>query len=222
MRDVLAPSGLHVCSLATNIVMHEGSDKAWATSYEAFRHAVELARELGAAVVRVFGYSVGRGEGRSAVMMRIARRLAACAEHVSETTKLGAGPVTIAVQNGGSFVNARELWTILEAAGHRHSLGVCWDIGEAALDGHGGETASLAVTTLNSRIHLAHVWDHQGSGMAVSLGTGRVQVKTFIDRLRGIGYAGCLVYAPPSSGADPEETMRMLEAAAATLTNALK
>ncbi len=148
--------------------------------------------------------------------MRIARRLAECAEYLNENAGEGV-PITIAVQNGGSFVNARELWTILEAAGHRHSLGVCWDIGEAALDGHGGETASLAVTTLNSRIHLAHAWDHQGTGLPVPLGTGRVHLKTFIDRLRGIGYQGCLVYAPPTSGPDVDDTMRMLEAAAAAM-----
>ncbi len=65
MRDVLAPAGLHVCSLATHIVMHEASEKSWEISSASFRNAVKLARELGAPVVRVFGHSVGRGEGQA-------------------------------------------------------------------------------------------------------------------------------------------------------------
>ncbi len=155
------------------------------------------------------------------VMTRIARRLAACAEFADQAS---GGGVAIAMQNGGSFVNARELWTILEAAGHRNAVGVCWDAGEAALEVNGeggGETASLAVTTLNSRIRLAHVWDHEGARKAVAMGRGRLKLGSFVDRLRGIGYEGCLVYAPPTEvGNDDAE--RMLEAAAGAMKAAME
>lgn len=191
-----------VSSIATEASLHHANESDWKRAADDVRFALGMARDAGADVVRVFGFSVGRGEGRSAVITRIAKRLRELAEMSREIT---GGRVSVALQNGGSFVNARELWTIIEAAGQTDGAGVGWDVGEALLHG-GTETPGLAVTTLNSRIHLARVWDHHGTHAPVELGTGIVQVKTFVQRLRGIGYEGWLIYAPPTAPSIGDDT----------------
>lgn len=228
LRQLLAPAGLCVCSVATSIALHHSDERHWKQACEGLHHALGLARELGAPVVRVFGYTVGRGEGRSAAITRLGERLRELSVYAADATATPDNHhgVRIALQNGGSFVTARELWTILEAAGHHPNIGVCWDAGEAALQDPAtgrdiGDTPSLAVPTLNSRIHLAHLWDHLGTRSPLPLGQGHVRIRSFLDRLRGIGYNGCLVYAPPAENLPEELALQRLEAAAATLQSLL-
>ena len=53
-------------------------------------------------------------------------------ELAHDAREMTGGKVSVVLQNGGSFVNARELWTIIEAAGQTDGAGICWDVGEAA------------------------------------------------------------------------------------------
>jgi len=205
---------ISICSIGTHAALHHANESAWRRAQDDVRFALGMARDVGAATVRVFGYSVARGEGRSSVISRIGRRLRELAHMGREIT---GGKTSVVLQNGGSFVNARELWTIIEAAGQTDGAGICWDAGEAALEESGGDTSGLAVTTLNSRIRLARLWDHAGTRKPIELGTGVVQSRHFLERLRGIGYGGWLLYAPPATASDPSQSTQFLETAAARM-----
>jgi sugar phosphate isomerase/epimerase len=212
-KKAVDESGLVVCALGTAIRLHHADEGLWQRAKLSAERAVEMAVLLGAPVVRVFGQSVGRGEGRSPVISRIGVRLRVLARRAQE---ISGGKVTVAVQNGGasgSFVNAKEMWMITEVA-NDPKAGVVWDAGEAALV---NESPALSVPTLNTRIHLVHVWDNKGQvRQAVPLGEGELKGQMLVTRLRGLGYGGWIVYAPP---ADPAETdvEKKLETAMGTL-----
>lgn len=212
-KKAVDEAGLLVCALGTTIRLHHADEGLWQRAKLSAERAVEMAVLLGAPVVRVFGQSVGRGEGRSPVISRIGARLRVLARRAQE---ISGGKVTVAVQNGGasgSFVNAKEMWMITEVA-NDPKAGVVWDAGEAELV---HESPALSVPTLNTRIHLVHVWDNKGQvRKAVPLGEGELKGQMLVTRLRGLGYGGWIVYAPP---ADPAETdvEKKLETAMATL-----
>ncbi|HVX87130.1 MAG TPA: TIM barrel protein [Phycisphaerae bacterium] len=218
VREVLAGAGLCVCSLATSVRLDaEGGD--WKRERGALADAAGLARELGAPVVTVRPIERRRGERMDRLVVRMAERLREAAGDACGKPAAAAGRegVKIVVPNGGGFRRARDLWVLLEAADSGHA-GVCWDAGVA------GDSPGLGVQTMNYRVGLARVWDRGvvGEGAAeatraASLGTGVVAGRLMVERLLGIGYGGCIAYAPPPGATAPEEAERLLEAAAVAL-----
>ena len=213
-RELLDAAGLSVCALATSLTLDARDADAWKRSREAIVNAAGLARAFGAPALRVLGQHAQRGESVNQALVRIARRLRDLAIDASASDQ--PAPVRILLQNGGSFVRPKELWSLLEVA-NCPEAGLCWDAGEAALPIGGNESPALAVHTLNTRLRLIHLWDHTGTPRPVPLGEGIVRGRLLVERLRGIGYDGCIVYAPPPGTVRPEEVLPHLEAAAAAL-----
>lgn len=214
-RELLQQSRLCVCGLATSIPLHPRDPDAWKRARSAITEAARMARALGAPVVRVLGLHAERGESLREAMVRVGVRLREVAGDACNPEN--APHLRILLQNAGSFVRAKDLWTLLEVANAPHA-GLAWDAGEAALPSGGNESPALAVQTLNSRLGLIHLWDHQGARTPVPLGEGIVRGRLLLERLRGIGYDGCVVYAPPPGAVAPADAEAHLEAAAATLT----
>jgi sugar phosphate isomerase/epimerase len=213
-RQLLADSRLCICALSTTIPLHPRDEAAWKRNRTAIADAATLARALGAPILRVLGHHAQRGESLREALVRIATRLRTLAGDTCGTTPTP--NLRLALQNGGSFVRAKDLWTLLEVANAPHAA-LAWDAGEAALPSGGNESPALAVQTLNARLALIHLWDHNGSPAPVPLGTGIVNGRLLLHRLRGIGYNGCLVYAPPPGATPPDLAEPLLEAAAKTL-----
>ncbi|HVS71459.1 MAG TPA: TIM barrel protein [Phycisphaerae bacterium] len=220
VREMLAGAGLCVCSLATSRRLDaEGGD--WKRERAALADALGLARELGAPLVTVRPIERRRGERMDRLLVRMAERLRevagdACGE---ASGPAGRGGVMIVVPNGGGLRRARDLWTLLEAADAAHA-GVCWDAGTA------GDSPGLGVQTMNYRLKLARVWDYVSGGdagaaealpRAAALGTGVVAGRLMVQRARGIGFGGCIVYAPPPGATPAEEAEELLEAAGRAL-----
>jgi sugar phosphate isomerase/epimerase len=213
-RALLAESRLCVCALSTTIPLHPRDETTWKRNRTAITDAATLARALGAPILRVLGHHAERGESLREALVRVATRLASlagdtCGTHPTPNLRL-------ALSNGGSFVRAKDLWTLLEVANAPHAA-LAWDAGAAALPSGGNESPALAVQTLNARLALIHLWDHNGSHSPVPLGTGAVNGKLLLQRLRGIGYNGCVVYAPPPGTTPPDQAEPLLEAAAQAL-----
>jgi len=189
-RQALRDSGLAVSSIATHIALHHAAESAWQRAKLSITRAAEFATFFDAPLVRLLGHTVARRESRSVVISRAGAHFAdACAALPSATS-----PLSLALQNGGSFINPRELWQILETAASPRAA-IAWDVAESTLT---AESPTLSVHTLNSRIHQVRIWDHLGSRAPVPLGTGNVHAKLFLEKLRGIGFSGWLVYAPPT------------------------
>ena len=81
------------------------------------------------------------------------------------------------------------MWSIIDRLGHP-SIGVCWDLFNAALI---GEKPAVSVPTLNSKIVYTQVKDAKFGPLGATytkVGEGDVQIRNFLRRLRGIGYEG--------------------------------
>jgi|GEM_PF-6608518 len=177
--------GLAVAGVATQFVLHHEKTAAWADAKASIEKTIDLAAEIGAGYVRVFGLQVGRGESRTGVLTRLGTRL-------GELAAYAAGKhVHVVLENAGSFVHSKELWQIVEVAGCATGGfgGVCWNVAEAAKT---NESPVLSVPTLNTRLKVARLYDTT-DGKPVAPGQGTVKLKSFAERLRGIGFDGPVV-----------------------------
>ncbi len=97
--------------------------------------------------------------------------------------------MSIAIRNGGGVRLARDLWTVLEAAGQPW-VAACWDSLETAM---AGESPSISIPTLNARILHVQLRDAsigKDSATLCAIGEGQARVQEGIKRLMGIGYGG--------------------------------
>ena len=189
LRKTLADAGLAVAALATLIRL----DDKPAHVLDRGRRAIDLAAAAGATNLRVLGWQVARGESQDTAIARIGARLVQLAEAGASSG------VSIVVQNGGSFLTAKDLWLVCEVANHPGAK-ACWDLVAGM---KAGEGPLLSVPTLNTRIGYARLWDAKSDAWdkPVPLGTGDAKCKPFVDRLRGIGFDDWLTYAPPTPAA---------------------
>jgi fatty-acyl-CoA synthase len=138
--------------------------------------ALELAREWGAPLVRVFGGAAGDLDD-------VARRLAPALD-VAE--RLG---VVVALETHDSFSSARRVAELLGRV-PSHALGALWDFHHPY---RLGESPSAVLEQLGGRIVLVHVKDARRAGddwQLVPLGEGEVPVGESLAALRTAGYDG--------------------------------
>lgn len=178
--------------------------------------AIHAAADLGAEILRVWGFDVARGQSRGDAIRNISKRLATLGSVAADQHPA----FGIALENGGSFVRARELWTICELAlpvrtrevkgGER--LGLLWDVlcGLAHQ-----EDPSLAVPTLNTRILYGRLGVENLDSLAASAKAedGRAKVmRSFLHRMRGIGFGGVIgIGSVPGGLLAGEPTAEMVE-----------
>ena len=122
-RELLDAAGLSVCALATSLTLDARDAGEWQRSRESIVDAAGLARAFGAPAVRVLGQHAQRGESVNQALVRIARRLRELAIDCCNSDQ--PAPVRILLQNGGSFVRPKELWSLLEVA-NCSEAGLCW------------------------------------------------------------------------------------------------
>jgi len=108
--------------------------------------------------------------------------------------------ITLAIQNSPAWPHGRDLWNLLERV-DRPDVGVSWDLLQAM---NTGETPTLAIAVLNTRLAHVHVADAKSAAGAGSiqlcpLGEGSIPLQAFMHRLQGIGYQGYVTYAAPSA-----------------------
>ncbi len=149
--DVLDPPDLSaidvpVCCLDTSIQLAGAFERELPA-------AIELARQIGAPAVRVFG-------GEVASLEDVARRL----------EPLLAPDVTVALETHDAFSSAArvaELLRLVDSPG----FGALWDVCHTW---RVGESAAEALDLLGDRIALVHVKDARRDGQLVLLGEGEV------------------------------------------------
>lgn len=148
------------------------------------RRLIDLASELGAPLMRIYGFEVGPGETRKSTMKLILGRLAAVLDHARNRR------VRIVLENGGSFCRAAELKELIDRGRHQ-LLGAAYGIAPGVW---AGDTAAEAVTTLGRDLELARVKDLDDHGRPVLLGQGQTPVAEFLGALGRAGYGGWVVY----------------------------
>ncbi len=182
VRQTFAQAGVAIACLSSSIAM-TGRKKRDAELAGELRSYMDKAREVGTSLVRLADTQVKAGQDRAAVAGALVRWLEPLGDYAVQRG------LTLVVENRFSFRRAREMWTLLETAGHP-AIACCWDVGNAAM---AGESPWVSVPVLNSRIQYTQVKDAklgpQGAAFC-PLGQGDVPVEIFLSRLRGIGYDG--------------------------------
>lgn len=206
VADRFRDAGVELICLGTSNCFH-WKERAKVAEHKAqVREFIELAAHLRCPFIRVFGDEIPRYEQRDRVLVRIAEALAELAPVAAACN------TTIVLENHGDFANSRDIWFILDTVSHP-AVQCCWNPchGKAA-----GERPTWSVPRLARRIALTHIVDgrftDEGALDAYALpGDGTVELERFLDLLRGVGYAGHVVFEWPKlwipTLADPERAL---------------
>ena len=182
VRAIFALHKVEIACLTSSIAM-TGDKKEDLRLAGDVKRFIDAAVELGCSVVQVADTQVRAGHGRAAAGGRLAQWLLPLADYAADRD------VTLVVENLLSFRTAKELWMALEIVDHP-SLGVCWDVFNAALV---GEAPASSIPVLNNRIRHVHVKDAELAPLGArftKLGEGQVALVDLFRRLRGIGFEG--------------------------------
>ncbi len=203
IRRLFEAKNLEICCLASSIAMTQEKKRDRALADDLRRH-IDVAREIGAPVVKIFDTQARPGWSRANIGNLLGDWLMPLADYAGDRG------VIIAVENALSFRNAKELWGIVDRMNHP-CVGVAWDLFNAAMAGEG---PSYSVPTLNSKIVYTQVKDAKFGPLGatlVKIGEGDCKVREFIRRLRGVGYEGYVTVewekAWLANLAEPEEVL---------------
>lgn len=157
-------------------------NKEWGTAEEHLRLGLRMAKALGSPVFRVI---LGNGDDRKSnggIEARIEDTVAVCRACRGQSLDLG---VKIAVENHAGDMQARELASLIEAAG-RDFVGANIDSGNACwtMEDPLQNLEILGPYVLTSSLRDSMVWEYE-KGAAIqwtAMGEGIVDFKTYFDR----------------------------------------
>lgn len=147
------------------------------------RH-VELAREIGAPFMRVFGFDTPYGERREMVIRRIAERLRMVVDDARHSG------VRVVLENGGGFPRAIDIKEILDRI-DSPLCGACYSLAPGV---DAGDSPQDAINTLGEDLLVARLKDVDAAGAPVLLGDGVQPCQAFARALLQRGFDGPLVY----------------------------
>jgi sugar phosphate isomerase/epimerase len=181
-KEKTVESGISICCLATGC--HFSDPVQNAANLELARRSIELASEVGASVLRVFGGRIPEGMGRDRSEQSIVESLAKLAE---EARSHG---VTVCIETHDDWCDPQNVVRILQAV-DRPSIAANWDIMHPVLTA--GTSVTSAFETLKPWIRHVHV--HDGAKIDEKLvflpiGSGRVDHETALGLLLASGYEG--------------------------------
>jgi len=148
------------------------------------KRCVEIAHDIGAPYVRVFGFERQSNERWTAFIHRVASRLRLAVDSARNMD------TTIVVENAGSFAKAERLVELLD----RVNQPICRACYNLAAGLAAGDEPGKAVATLGYRLATARVKDLDAHGRPVPLGEGVQPIREFVDALTKAPGAQWLVY----------------------------
>lgn len=186
-RELAARKGIALCCVATSCRF---ADPAIADAAIADAHrAIDLARDLGAPNVRVFGGGIGEGLSREEGTREVVRAINALKDHAQETG------VTLCLETHDSWCNPGLIVPIIEQVNHP-ALAVTWDLMHPVM------TADLTMDEAFGFIRpwIRHVhfhdgyWEGEGKHKRVMapVGDGVIDHRRALELLASIGYDGFL------------------------------
>src|SRR6266567_8396307 len=180
-KKEIAGRGLQISCVSSSANLHSAGQQHAEQLVDA-RRFIDLASQLGAPYVRVFGNKL------------IGPRAPALEHIAASLRELGdyAGPknVTVLLESHGDFTDSPALGEILEKAGSPH-VALLWDAHNTYVEGK--EDPEITVTRLGKYIRHTHLKDSRIEGGAdhyVLTGRGDVPVKRQVGLLAEAGYAG--------------------------------
>lgn len=144
--------------------------------------AIDLAADLGAARIRVFGGKIGGGLSRADAVLLVAealRRVAARAQQRS---------VIVCMETHDDWCNPQDVAAVMRLVNHP-AIGVNWDIMHPVRMGYA--TMDEAFATLRPWIHHAHVHDGVVTAQRIEyvpIGTGAIDHRRAVELLATTNY----------------------------------
>jgi glucosamine-6-phosphate deaminase len=188
-RRRLGDAGLAVSCVDTRSFFHDPDPSARAQARDEARRSLELAAQLGAPGIRVFGDRVQPGADRAATRGWIAEAMQALAEDGERTG------TSVWIESHGDFARATDTLSILELVPSR-AAGVVWDPANAFEAA--GEEPAEGPRVLGGRIRHVHLKDLSPARAAdggpawkpALAGEGQFPAADVLALLRRSGYDG--------------------------------
>jgi len=215
VRGLFERSGLSICSVATGIRYDEPITPPILGLYldqekmiRETKACVDLAVQLEAPFVRVFGFEIVGGEPRKNALARICDRLIKCADYCRNSG------VRLVLENGGSFSTAVQISEILDRV-NSPLLAASYSLPVAQA---AGEVVENGINVLGDRLAVVKVKDLKGD-KPVALGEGDLHARQAIEAASKAGFNGWLVYECDRAwlGGDGSQVDDMLAKSAKTM-----
>ncbi len=146
------------------------------TPLEEAKHLVDVAHDVKAPYIRVYGWDVPKGQSRRATIKLISDRLGKVCDYARGRD------LTVLLENGGAFSSYTDLVDILQRVGSP-LLGVAYDV-QAGFDAD--DNPADVVRALGKSIRIARIRDRR-AGAPCPLGQGELPVRPFLDALADAG-----------------------------------
>lgn len=185
-RKDLQAAGVTICNLGASTRLHESEAAKRAEQLDEGRKYIDLAHQLGAPYVRVFGNNFPKGEPREAVLARVVEGLRTLGEYAK------GGGVTVIIESHGDFTDSPTLVEVLKTTA-LPNVGLLWDAHHTFVAGK--EDPAVTVKALGTYIRHTHLKDSRPKGTGTDVqyvlpGTGVVPMRDQVNALARIGYRG--------------------------------
>jgi sugar phosphate isomerase/epimerase len=185
-RQLLEKSGIQVVSIDTSVRFTSPDREERNRQFETAKVYMDIAAELNAPYIRVFGGPVPQTQDRAETMKWIAEGLARTSR---EGTSRG---VTVLLETHDSFCTSRRIAELF-SYGYDEGMGILWDVLHSLRH---GESFADTYRALSSRIKLVHIKDsfrYSATSFDFKLvGEGKVPIGDFVSFLKQAGYDGYL------------------------------
>jgi sugar phosphate isomerase/epimerase len=180
----LDTAGLKVSDLGASARMHEADPQVRAAQIDEGKRFVDLAHQLRAPYVRVFGDSIPAGHSKADVLSRVVDGLRTLGEYAT-----GSG-VGIIIESHGDFTDSPTLLELLKRA-RMDNVALLWDAHHTFVAGK--EPPGTTWAALGPFVRHTHLKDSRPEGADVRYvltGTGTVPVREIVRVLKTGGYKG--------------------------------
>lgn len=188
LREEPAARGIEVACLDTSCRVTQGSPEARAAVIEAGQRMIDLAAELAAPFLRVFGGELPEGTTRSGILQPTAEVLHALGTYSAERG------ITVALETHDSWTRSEDVLTLIQAAA-LPSVKVLWDAHHTY---RSGEAPAQSLALLGGSIAYVHLKDsyldkdRPGVWTYCLVNEGDVPLREICSLLKGSGYDGYL------------------------------
>ncbi|MCG3124797.1 MAG: hypothetical protein GIKADHBN_03284 [Phycisphaerales bacterium] len=191
VAKLFADAGTQICCVSTSCRFDEPVAPAVVgrlfvdteKEVRAAKYAIDLASELGASHVRVFGFESPAGVSLSDTTKVVVERLVKVCDHARNRR------VSVVIENGGSYATATDLAALIDLVqspllGAEYNMAVAHQAGESAANG---------VNVLGDRLWIAKLKDFRGA-LPCAVGEGDMACHEAVRALVSARFNGWAVY----------------------------
>lgn len=184
IRDQAARSGIALCCLATSIKYADPA--AEVAMLQQTHERIDLAADVGAPVIRVFGGGLPKEFPRDKAIDQVVKCLSAVADHAAERK------VTVCMETHDDWCDPVHVAAVLSRVNHP-AIACNWDVMHPVRMGFASVEQSFKL--LQCWIRHTHLHDGVGGKQQlkmVPIGEGEIDHRPFVKLLKSIGYQGFL------------------------------